>query len=228
MRQQVILLLAAGLVVLLSGSAWSAVSCHCFQDRTYDPARPSAADAYFLATAQNSLIAAALNVSKRNIVQSKMGGADADLLWVTYYLSDRTGLDVADMIELWTTKGIDGLIAKQEKLSMDFDKPFLTALSPAADLKQLARGAYVSVMSVQLGVERPILERLALHGASRKEQILAIFISFLLGEDPSGVYKSIKTGKQTWGQAFTSTGLEPKQIEPTWRKLLKLHQAGLT
>jgi hypothetical protein len=32
--------------------AKSAISCHCFQDREYDPQRADAADPYFLATTQ--------------------------------------------------------------------------------------------------------------------------------------------------------------------------------
>ena len=212
---------------VLVAPSHGAVSCHCFQDRTYDPSRPSAADIYFLATTQNSLMSAAFNIPKRSIVQAKMGGADADLLWLSYYISDRSGLDVTDMLETWTTAGLTGLLAKLEKLKVKFDKPFLAALRPGADLSQLAQGACRSVLVAQLGVDGAILEGLEFKGANRQEQILALFISFLLAEDAVAIYSSVRSGQQTWGQMFASTGLDAGQIEASWRKLMKLYRDGL-
>jgi hypothetical protein len=211
----------------ITSLAFATVSCHCFQDRTFDPSRPSASDAYFLATIQNSLIASALNVSKRSIVQAKMGGADADLLWVTYYLSDRTGLDVADLIEIWTSTGLNGLLTKSDKISLKLDKPFLVKINPSAELSDLADGAYRSVMIVQLGIDQATLDRLEMTKANRKEQVMAIFISLLLAEDPADIYQSVKMGKKTWSQVLATTGLDPQQIEPSWSKLLKVQGAGL-
>ena len=222
-------LLIVFLVVFLviTAPVFATVSCHCFQDRTFDPSRPSASDDYFLATIQNSLIASALNVAKRSIVQAKMGGANADLLWVTYYLSDRTGLDVADLIEIWASSGLSGLLAKSDKISLNLDKPFLTKMNPSAELSDLADGVYRSVMIVQLGIGQATLDRLEMTKATRKEQIMAIFISLLLAEDPADILKSVKSGKQTWSQVLATTGLDPQQIEPSWSKLIKLQGAGL-
>ncbi len=212
--------------LVMTSPVFATVSCHCFQDRTFNPSRPSASDAYFLATTQNSLIASALNVSKRSIVQAKMGGANADLLWVAYYLSDRTGLDVADLIEIWTSTGLNGLLAKSDKISLNLDKPFLTKINSSNELSDLADGAYRSVMIVQLGIEQATLDRMEMTKATRKEQIMAIFISLLLAEDPVAIFQTVKSGKQTWSQVLATTGLEPQQIEPSWSKLIKLQGSG--
>jgi hypothetical protein len=65
--------------------------CHCFRDRVYDPARKFAADDYLLATSFNSLIAATLGISKRQLVMMKMkGGVDPDNLLIALYIANRT------------------------------------------------------------------------------------------------------------------------------------------
>ncbi len=215
-------------VLFLPGHA-PAVSCHCFQDRSFDPARPDAADAYFLATTQNALIAAALDVPKRGIVKAKMGGADADLLWVVYYVANRTGLETSELIDAYSSPatGWLPLMAKLLESTASFDRPFVAALASPADLRGLATGAYRSVMTRQLGIAEDLLDRLEMSGASRKEQILAIFLSLLLGEAPDEICKAVKSGRRSWGELLASTGLDPKQIEPSWQKLLKLHEMGL-
>ncbi len=106
------------------------------------------------------------------------------------------------------------------------DKPFASALASPTDLKGLARGAYRSVMGTQLGLDKPSLDRLEMSGADRKEQILAVFIALLLAEDPADIAKEVRAGKRTWGQALAETGIAPKQIEPAWQKLMKLHRSG--
>ncbi len=206
--------------------AQSEISCHCFQDRSFNAAKPAAADLYFLVTSQNSLLAAALDIPKRSIVQAKMAGADADLLLVSYYVSNRTGLEVEALVEMLTSSGSAGLLGKLGNMTYKFDQPFITALGAGIDLEQLARGAYHSIMITQLGIDVMTLERLEFAGADRQEQILAIFISFLLAEDAVDIYASIKAGRQTWGQSFDSTGLAADQIEASWQKLISLHQAG--
>jgi len=54
-----------------------AISCHCFTDRSYDAARPAAADPYFLASIQNSFIAIVFNTDKNNIVIKKQQGTSS-------------------------------------------------------------------------------------------------------------------------------------------------------
>ena len=156
-----------------------------------------------------------------------MGGADADLLWVVYYLSDRTGLDTSEMIELYTNANLrPGFISTLVQSSTRLDKPFIMALTSPDSLERLAAGAYRSVMQTQLGIRDETLAGLELAGASRKEQILSIFISLLLAEEPSIIFKAVRTGKKSWSQSLAETGLEAKQIEAAWKKLIKFHQTG--
>ncbi len=92
--KSILLLTLSCLLILFSlqpATAEQTDSCHCFRERSYDPAHKFAADDYLLTTSFNSLIAATLGVSKRQIVMMKMkGGIDPDDLLVALYIADRT------------------------------------------------------------------------------------------------------------------------------------------
>ena len=92
--KSILLLTLSCLLILFSlqpAAAEQTDSCHCFRERSYDPAHKFAADDYLLTTSFNSLIAATLGVSKRQIVMMKMkGGVDPDDLLVALYIADRT------------------------------------------------------------------------------------------------------------------------------------------
>jgi hypothetical protein len=59
-------LLIFSLTAASTALAMPAINCHCFQDRAFDPAKPSAADQYYLATTQNRLLAAVFDQPRRN------------------------------------------------------------------------------------------------------------------------------------------------------------------
>jgi len=78
------------LTLLSPAAAGQTDNCHCFRDRSYDPAHRFVADDYLLTTSFNSLIAATLSVSKRKIVMMKMkGGVDPDELLIALYIADK-------------------------------------------------------------------------------------------------------------------------------------------
>jgi hypothetical protein len=53
----ILLYLSIQFILPMPALATSAITCHCFRDRSYDPAQPSMGDPYFLATTQNSFFA---------------------------------------------------------------------------------------------------------------------------------------------------------------------------
>lgn len=86
------LLVACAVVALVPSLvlAMPTINCHCFRERTFDPAHPVAADDYFLATSQNCFFAARFNVSKKKIVIKKQRGIAAEDLWVAYWLGEKS------------------------------------------------------------------------------------------------------------------------------------------
>ncbi|HZV82147.1 MAG TPA: hypothetical protein VFF53_08275, partial [Geobacteraceae bacterium] len=80
------------LALPMPARAIPAITCHCFTDRSYDPARPALADPYFLATTQNSFFAEVFNMDKKNLVMKKQQGTASDDLWIAYWVAVKTGM----------------------------------------------------------------------------------------------------------------------------------------
>src|SRR6185369_13742858 len=85
------LILILLLIYPLSAQAIPAITCHCFTDRAYDPARPTLADPYFLAMTQNTFFAELFVVEKKTIVLKKQKGTSADDLLVAYWIATKSG-----------------------------------------------------------------------------------------------------------------------------------------
>ena len=104
--------------------AESAVKCHCFTERSYNPANKFASDEYILATSFNSLLAKFYDIPKRQIIMIKMneGMAQDDLL-VSLKLAKITGINLRKFLSLrrenktWTSI-ISGL-SQQETIKND-------------------------------------------------------------------------------------------------------------
>ncbi|MEA3544945.1 MAG: hypothetical protein U9R69_06965, partial [Thermodesulfobacteriota bacterium] len=79
------------LLILPTGSgAESTISCHCFQDRSFNHQDTAAADPYFLATTQNNFLALIYGIDKRAIVKAKMAGTSGSHLWILFDVAKRS------------------------------------------------------------------------------------------------------------------------------------------
>ena len=79
----------------------STINCHCFRDRTFNPADPWAADDYILATSFNSFLARSFAVPKREIVMLKMKeGVGQDDLLVGLQIARTAGIDLQQLLGL--------------------------------------------------------------------------------------------------------------------------------
>src|SRR5512145_3059565 len=89
--------LVALALLALPGSALAAptVNCHCFRNRSFDPADPPAADPYILANARSSLLSAAFGVPKATLVRAVMTGTPPEDLWIAHWSAARTGREAA-------------------------------------------------------------------------------------------------------------------------------------
>ena len=111
-------------------------NCHCFRERSYDPAHKFAADDYLLTTSFNSLIAATLGVSKRQIVMMKMkGGIDPDDLLIALYIADRTEAPMDPLLSIRDNGGSWQNILKSPSLqgSVSTDPVFVKIAAGTSD-----------------------------------------------------------------------------------------------
>ena len=195
----------------------STAACHCFTNRTFDPAQPAAADPYVLATTRSSLLSAAYGVGKAGLVQEVMTGTDPEDLWVAYWAGARTG------------KGAQALLAEKARLGSwkaAFGKAgapgtgpaFQQALSRGGDASRLAAIAVDDVLATRMAVEPATLAALRQARATNAEVVLATLLAPRLRVPATELLERFRSGKATWGMLLDEAGLKPKQIDGAIRQ----------
>ncbi len=197
--------------------AASTVTCHCFRDRSYDPGRPEAADAYILATSRNSLLAAAFGISKGTIVRALMTGTPPEDLWIAHAVAARTGLNARDLLHARSRAGswaraVASLGVDPARLDPELSKAVQTGrAAPVVD----------RVLEERLGVPGERIRRLRERGAPDGAAVAACLLYRVTGEDPAAVFGEVLAGRATWGQKFQRAGLAPTDIDDAIAARLK-------
>lgn len=206
----------------LPACAESAVSCHCFQDRVYDPARPTAADDYFLATLHNNLYAAVTGVSKKEVVRSKMSGGDGAAMWVNWYLANRGGVDVA-MIEAERRNGLDWRgLAEKHRLPLDRLAPeFTRALLRGDTTAQLAARVVDEVLLTRMKVDGGELAALRRAGADDRQCVAALVAGLISRRPARHILATVQQGGVSWSGVLAEIGIDAGNAESRVRGLLR-------
>ncbi len=125
--------------VLLTGStafAETAITCHCFKDRSYDPQQPEKVADYLLATTQNSFFAEVFGIKKFEVVKSRMSGTSAEDLWLAYYLAGRGGIEPEALLN---ARALDGswavVVNKLDLPTQNLGEELRTALALPSRMK---------------------------------------------------------------------------------------------
>jgi hypothetical protein len=217
-RRAVALALALVPLVPAAGRAEPAAACHCYQDRTFDPARPAAADPYILATTRSSLLSATFGVDKRSLVSAVMAGTAAEELWVASWAGARTGRPSAALLTLREERG-----SWQAALrgAAGLTGPFEAALDAGAAPGALAALAVDDVLVSRMGATPASLRALAAAGASPEERILATVLAGHLSAPTAPLVAHVRAGQATWGQVLRDAGLTPKDLDGLVRRLVR-------
>lgn len=211
--------LALFLAVPSVSLAAPAISCHCFRDREFDPARPAAVDPYVLATARNSLLAAAFGVDKGEVVRSLMTGTSPDDLWVAHWVAAKTGGDAAKFLEAKSGKGTwKAALAGTDagRLGSAFSK----SLGSGASDGVLAAEAADEVLVNRLRADPKNLQALRARGASTQAVILCTLLAPRAKRPAADLLAEVTSGRKTWGTLVSGLGLEPKGIEGEIRRAM--------
>jgi hypothetical protein len=210
-------------LIVLSSPALSAptISCHCFTDRSFDAARPGAADPYFLATTQNSFLAAAFDINKKEIVKARMSGTSEEDLWIGHFVAERSGRTHAEVVDArkqspnWP-EALSLLNPDREQLGSRF-----TAALEKGSEAALSVAAADEVLTTRLRVAPEVLTELRTTGASTREAIISLFLSRRADHPALAFFTEVQAGNKTWGQLLDGLGIEPGMIEGEIRKLLQ-------
>jgi hypothetical protein len=214
--------LLALLLTTSAGLAAPAITCHCFQDRSFEPQRPAAADPYILATTQNSLLATAFGLPKKEVVRAKMAGASGDRLWVVHYLAARSGKS-PEQIEAARQQASDWpAVVNALCLEPALLSPrFVTVLDKPGSDEALSAAAVDATLESRLGAEPAAIEALRTAGATSQETILALFLGRRTGRPASELFQRVKSGNATWGEILSASGIEAMNIDDEIGRLLR-------
>lgn len=209
------------LALTLANASWaeSTVSCHCFQERTYNPQSAYAADPYFLATTQNALLAKLFGLDKKEVVKAKMGGADGDSLWVGHDLAKKSGKTFNEIEQVFSTEKNWSSVVKQYNIDPELLGPlFMTSIN---DPKKLARVVVDAQLLENLNVEMLQLQQLRAKGADNQQTVMAVFLGQLSVPQPVELLTRVQEGQSSWGHLLAEQGLfNGSDIEDKWRQLL--------
>jgi hypothetical protein len=198
----------------LSALAVPAITCHCFTDRSYDPAHPTVADPYFLASTQNSFFAAAFSVDKKTIVMKKQKGNTAEELWIAYWLAARSGVDPDTLLQTRKAKGA----WKQTVVSLGISAQAQggragAALNANAPDAKLAEAIVDDLLRRFRFYGEGELTTLRKAGAPNQELILSYLVAAKTGRTATQVYREVKGGKVSWGGELQRAKIDPSDIQ---------------
>jgi hypothetical protein len=219
---KILLPLLALLLVASAAPAAPTITCHCFQDRSFEPQRPAAADPYILATTQNSLLAAAFGLPKKEVVRAKMAGASGDRLWVVHYLAACSG-HAAGQIEAARQQASEWQsILKSLRFDPGLLSPrFVSALGQTGSDEALATAVVDATLELRMGAEPAAIDALRTAGATSQETILAIFLAHRTSRSAVELLQQVKSGKATWGEILNGSGIEAMNIDDEIGRLLR-------
>lgn len=194
------------------------VACHCFRNRSFDPADPEAADPYILATARSSLLSASLGVPKASLVRAVMSGTAAEDLWVAHWAGARTGKDPDSLLEaIAGSRSWTGVLAGAKNLP----EAFGAALARGGTSAELAAIAIDDVLVNRLAAAPDVILALRSAGATSEQVILSTFLGARLQRPAAEVLSTFRSGKASWGALLRDAGLAPDAIDAAMRTSLR-------
>jgi hypothetical protein len=196
----------------LHALAENAIQCHCFTERSYNPANKFVSDDYILATSFNSLLARSLDIPKRQIVMIKMneGVAQNDLL-VGLKVSKVTGVDIRKFLRLHKEKNswpkiISGLL-QQENPPKD---PHLEDIRAGMPVEEAGIRIADEIIGDFYLVKPEEIKQFRMSGLNEKEINLVYILAHAKDQKPETLVEQFKKQGRSWSEIAHNLGVEPR------------------
>ena len=193
--------------------AESAIRCHCFQDRTFNPAEPFAADDYILATSFNSLLARSFDISKSQIVMLKMKEAvEQNDLLIGLKIAKVIGVDLQQLLgqrrenQSWTT--IIAGLPQKETIPKD---RILAAIESGMAVDKAGSAIADELIGNFYSVPDAAVQQLRAAGLDEKEMALVFVLAHVRGLQPQELAAQHSREGKSWSSIAAGLGIEPAE-----------------
>ena len=203
-------------VLLIFGAADNAfaestISCHCFQDRSFDPGDRFAADDYLLATSFNSLLAKSFDISKKQVVMLKMDeGVSQDDLLVGLKVTRLTGGYLEQLLGLrragYTWSQIISGMEQQDTINKD---KLAKAIRVGMPVNEAGAGVADEMIEDFYRVPAEEVKRFRAYGLNEKEMALVFILAHFKDQKAETFVEQYKKQGSSWSQIAFNLGIEP-------------------
>lgn len=195
-------------------SAENTIKCHCFQDRSYNPADRFAADDYILATSFNNLLARWFAVPHRQIILLKMReGVEQNELLIALKIAKETGADLGTMLGLRRDNTPWAAIIQEVSKNGAMDKDEILG-EIGAGMASGKAGARVAdeMIGEFYGAPPEQTKKLRMSGLNEKHMALVFILSHKSEIQPEKLVEQYKIMGRSWSEIAHTLGLEPKAV----------------
>lgn len=200
------------LVPSITLAANSTTNCHCFKNRSFDPAKKFAADDYLITTTFNSLVAATFGIEKRQIVMMKMrGGVNPDDLLIGLYVAHATPADLDILLGIRKNGVSWKEIVSSPGLTTMTDPILDTIRAKGADGDTVHRITDFMLIRT-LGRNLTETTRLRSQGFSDREIVLILALNHLTRAPVDSLTAMYRERKMSWSEIADSFKLTPAGV----------------
>ncbi|MDW7772548.1 MAG: hypothetical protein SCH71_06620 [Desulfobulbaceae bacterium] len=194
-------------------SAQPATGCHCFRDRTFNPADTFASDGYLLTTVFNSLTASYFSIPKRQIVMLKMkGGVHNEDLLIALYAGSRMGLEATDLLAEKKDGSWQQVLAeKQVPQSLRHDELY-NRIREGLPVEDAAGDIIREILNDRFGIMPESFAALVRQGASLREIALIFTLAEHVRTTPETIFSQYHDWGFSWSQIAHNFGLQPADV----------------
>ncbi len=197
----------------------SVSSCHCFQERAFNPQKKFAADEYLLTTNFNSFVAASFHISKSQIVMMKMkDGVDPNDLLIALYVARACQVQLVVLLGILDNGGTWQQIFQSQTVlrqgGCDNTLVDLADIVAGGGSKDLV-GEHVTdqLVSEYFGVSKKDIDELRKKGANGREVSLLFNLERYgkMRKNAVGILAMYKQQGMSWGEISRLFGLSPEK-----------------